>query len=167
MQFKKVLKLLFLPTGATYRIPFFLGYVGIYLLTFICMMAYSLSTNYIFTHVLQLDENIDHDSAIALISTVVIGIFGPLTSIFLCLLLLWSHLCLIMKRLRDLQLSAWLVILPYLTSVSIWLIHVLQLMKPGKYDDLTISRNIALVVYIVFLIMLFLWPSRRKLQSYR
>jgi uncharacterized membrane protein YhaH (DUF805 family) len=78
-------------------------------------------------------------------SWLVIGVYGSLL-----LLSLWCKFCLYVKRLADLNVSRWLVVLPYSTMVIMYF---------------TSSENIPLYCisfWALFNCVMLLWPSRLK-----
>jgi uncharacterized membrane protein YhaH (DUF805 family) len=149
-----MLKLLFSPIGAIHRLQFFYGFFGIFLFLFICEIAISFIIKAYFGHdiIAPTVKFMLHKTPHAIFSQANFEQqVAILSFMFIFAALLWSNFCLALKRIRDLNIPAWLIIFYYVYYFC-----------PGngfkdKWNWLTI---ITFVVYVVATLALFFWPSR-------
>lgn len=166
MQFAEISTLLFTPKGAIKRLPFVLGIIGINMSVIASMLLLAFTPLFImhlFGAQNLLAKGLNHNFSVSM--TMSVFLFAlVLTTLYVILYgtLLWSHLCLMLKRLRDLKLSVWYVILPYACTMISGSIHVSQILRPNTILQWDMTRVAAMLAGLMFVLILMLWPSQTE-----
>lgn len=132
---KNMFSFLFSPFGNISRLPFFLG-----LLVSICMMWASVALFFFPTYFLM--HKAFHQWV------VVLTMFCYLIGVIVGFASLWSAICLHLKRIADLRLSCFLIIIPFACGVA---------------ENYLMNTPYSIVIHIIlitYLCGLLFWPSR-------
>jgi len=153
--------------GSIKRKQFLLGLVLVFAIMWLSFFAWSFFSIYMFKHwgvtgdmVVSLKEIAktapEKYATIMRYET----IFSPIYLGLTMLLVAWFKLCLIIKRLRDMALTPWFIILPALASIAMFENALIMLPHNNfSFNPVNIS---ALVIIVVFFLILLVCPSRIK-----
>jgi uncharacterized membrane protein YhaH (DUF805 family) len=127
--FEQGLNLLFSPEGAIRRIPFFLG------------ILLSTALGYLLNVLFDLALTVSHADHLLLITYLLL--------ITIVLIGFWMNTCLTLKRLSDLDVTRWLILIPILNAYA------------ARFMPDSMPLLIAnLAISVIFFLILLLWPSR-------
>lgn len=157
-----MLELIFSPKGYIQRMQYFWGYVALCLVIFIfaILMIVILS---VFGKPLGVNLDVMNVTMDAVLKAIKQGApFPPMKDpsaiagygclITFVLLMLWCKACLMVKRLRDLAVTPWLAIIPFVAIICLYLPFIQNQM---------IIQALNLITIASFLLCLF-WPSRTE-----
>ncbi len=162
------------PYGSIRRMRFFVGHIEIIVLALLMSFAYM----YIFPHIVSsfgiapTDFAATFDAILKSLSSDLIplpkwnktsGLIYISGSIFI-LIILWSNICLIVKRIRDLDVSLWFALIPTGALTYICLIVMLTTHTLTDQTMLNLTEISGVLQIISFLILLF-YPSRLNNSS--
>jgi uncharacterized membrane protein YhaH (DUF805 family) len=159
MQVRDLVTFLFSPSGKIRRLQFFLGYFGIIFVAAILMEFIRIDSRSLLENAL-ISSAVQNSPTQFNLNTSLSGIVAPLSLFVIFLLTGWAQICLMIKRLRDLKLTPWLVIFPYAAYLSTLSLYAIKYSSQGINQPIDISKFVCLLLILGFYLLLLFCPTR-------